>query len=223
MKLNPQTLKLARHEANYHLMSDLQFTLELHRFLKNKIDLDTYLSSNFGFKKFLYDYGVGRTLKAGDIPKKEILTLIKDFKFGKSHVEEIVVLSNKIQQNGLSSHSGKSGPGLPQSFCSKFLYVLKPDKLIPYDSYVLKSLQLRTGQPIKTLDQYYKTANQLRLQYFPETGREVIQLREKSDPQFRAQMTKLKINVDRLLSWKLTDKYLWCEEYLRKSNTSRKK
>ncbi len=201
-------------------MSDLQFTLELHRFLKDEIDLDTYLTSDSGFKKFLYDYGVGRTLKAGDIPKKAILTLIKNFKFGKSHAEEILALATKIQQNGLSSHSGKSRPGLPQSFCSKFLYVMKPDKLIPYDSYVLKSLQFRTGHLIKTLDQYYETANHLRLQYFPETGREVIQLKEKSDPQFRAQMIKLKINVDRLLSWKLTDKYLWCEEFDRKSNTS---
>ncbi|MBK9982660.1 MAG: hypothetical protein IPP15_09580 [Saprospiraceae bacterium] len=149
MKLDRQILKLAHHEAHHHLMSDLNYTMELHRFMKDVIDLDTYLSSDFGFKKFLNDYGVGRTLKAGDDPKLKILSLIKDFQFGKSHVQEIAILATKIQQQGLSSQSGKGGPGLPQSFCSKFLYVLKPDQLIPYDSYVLKSLQLTYGLPLK--------------------------------------------------------------------------
>ncbi|MGB4847103.1 MAG: hypothetical protein WBP41_04245 [Saprospiraceae bacterium] len=211
MKLNPRILKLARHEVHHHLMSDLNYTMELHRFMKNAIDLDTYLSSEFGFKKFLNDYGVGRTLKAGDEPKMKILSLIKDFQFGKSHVDEISALAYAIQQNGLSSHSGKSGPGLPQSFCSKFLYVLKPDQLIPYDSYVLKSLQLYTGHPLKTLDQYYEKANHFRIEYFSETSDEVKRIREKSDLQYHAQMSKLKINIDKALSWKLTDKYLWCE------------
>ncbi len=211
MKLNSQILKLARQEAHHHLMSDLNFTIELHRFLHDGIDLETYLSSEFGFKKFLNDYGVGRTLKAGDEPKMKILTLIKDFQFGKSHVEDISSLAYAIQLNSLSSHSGKSGPGLPQSFCSKFLYILKPDKLIPYDSYVLKSLQLTYGLPLKMLDEYYDKADHFRLMYFSEKSDEVIKIREKSDPQFRRQMTKLKINIDKVLSWKLTDKYLWCE------------
>lgn len=211
MKLNPQILKLARQELHHHLMSDLNYTMELHRFLKGTIDLETYMSSDFGFKKFLNDYGVGRTLKAGDTPKFELLALIKDFKFGKLHVEEISLLAGKIQQCGLSSHSGKSGPGLPQSFCSKFLYILKPDQLIPYDSYVLRSLQIRSGHPLKTLDQYYEQADQFRLKYFPEASHEVRKIMENSDPKFRAEMTKLKINTDKVLSWKLTDKYLWCE------------
>ncbi|MEP6795542.1 MAG: hypothetical protein ABJB16_14535 [Saprospiraceae bacterium] len=211
MKLNPQILKLARHEAHHHLMSDLNFTMELHRFMKNVIDQDTYLSSEFGFKKFLNDYGVGRTLKAGDEPKLKILSLIKEFQFGKSHVDEISNLAYAIQQNGHSSHSGKSGPGLPQSFCSKFLFVLKPDKLIPYDSYVLKSLQLRIGHPLRSLEQYYEHADQFRRTHFPEKGPEVNKIRDKSDPDFRKQLIRLKVNCDKVLSWKLTDKYLWCE------------
>ena len=218
MKLNPRILKFALREAEDHLMPDLHFTMELHRFLKDIIDSDTYLSSEFGFKKFLSDYSVGRTIKAGDLPKMQILTIIKDFQFGKSPVQKIELFANTIQQNGLSSNSGKGGPGLPLSFSSKFLYVLKPDQLIPYDSYVLKSLQLRTGLPLKTLDHYYEHANQFRLNYFPETGKEVILLKQKSDPQFRSQISKLKINVDKLLSCKLTDKYLWCEHFLRRSN-----
>ncbi|MBK9983272.1 MAG: hypothetical protein IPP15_12865 [Saprospiraceae bacterium] len=179
MKLDRQILKLAHHEAHHHLMSDLNYTMELHRFMKDVIDLDTYLSSDFGFKKFLNDYGVGRTLKAGDDPKLKILSLIKDFQFGKSHVQEIAILATKIQQQGLSSQSGKGGPGLPQSFCSKFLYVLKPDQLIPYDSYVLKSLQLTYGLPLKTLDEYYEKADHFRLRYFSEKSDEVIKIREK--------------------------------------------
>jgi hypothetical protein len=220
MKLNSQILKLARREADHHLISDFHYTMEVHRFLQDVIDVDTYLSSNFGFKKFLYDYGVSRTLKAGDIPKKEILKLIRAFQFGKSHTKEIAILANTIQQAGLSSQSGKTGPGLPQSFCSKFLYVIKPDKLIPYDSYVLKSLQLRTGHLLKSLDLYYKHANNFRMQYFSEASDEIVKLKQKSDPHLLKQISKLKINPDKLLSWKLTDKYLWCEEFVRKSNNS---
>ena len=216
MKLNSQILKLARKEVDHHLVSDLNYTMELHRFMQDKIDLDSYMSSDFGFKNFLYDYKVGRTLKAGDIPKMKILTLIKDYPFGKTHVEEIALLANKIQKNGLSSHSGKSGPGLPQSFCSKFLYVLMPDQLIPYDSYVLKSLQLNTGQSLKTLAHYYEHANHFRLKYFPETSHEVIKINKGIDSQFRSQVSNLKLDLDKLLSWKLTDKYLWCEHDIRR-------
>lgn len=211
MKLKPKILKIALQEVDHHLVTDLRYTQELHRFIKGSIDAEIYLASEFGFKKFLNDYGVGRTLQAGDIAKSKILNLIKTFSFGKSHIEEIGLLARKIQQEGLSSHSGKGSHGLPQSFCSKFLYVLKPDQLIPYDSYVLKSLQLTTGHPLKSLEQYYEHADQFRRTHFPEKGPEVKKIRDKSDPDFRKQLTSLKINCDKVLSWKLTDKYLWCE------------
>jgi hypothetical protein len=216
MKLNLQILKLARHEADHHLMSDFNFTMELHRFMKELIDLDTYLFSDFGFKKFLNDYGVSRTLKSGDDAKLKLLSIIKMFQFGKSHADDITALAYQIQKMGLSSHSGNGGPGFPQSFSSKLLYVLKPDILIPYDSYVLKSLQLKTGLQLKTLNLYYDYADQFRIEFFPESGTEVSTFKKKSDQQLLSGFSRLKIDVDKMLSWKLTDKYLWCEHEIRR-------
>ncbi|MEP6645779.1 MAG: hypothetical protein ABJC12_01715, partial [Saprospiraceae bacterium] len=158
-----------------------------------------------------------RTLQAGDLPKIKILDLIRVFPFGTSQIDDIPGLANKIQQMGLSSNSSNGSPGLPQSFCSKFLYVMKPDTLIPYDSYVLRSLQKRTGQSLKTLEMYYSTADQFRQQYFHEKSEEVKKIRLKTDPEFRKHLASLNMEVEKVLSWKLTDKYLWCEEYVRRS------
>ncbi len=193
------------------MMSDLNYSCELHKFLKNEIDIPTYFAAEYGFQKFLHDYGVNRTLKAGDLPKRKILKLIKSYPFSSSHATDITKLALNIQQNKLSSQSAGGSHGLPQSFCSKFLYVLKPDQLIPYDSYVLKSLQLRTGNSLKSLEQYYDHADKFRRTHFPENGPEVKKIRDKSDPDFRKQLNRLNINDDKVLSWKLTDKYLWCE------------
>lgn len=211
MKLNRDILKLARSEAEHHLLSDFNFTTEFHQFIQDKVDADYYLSSEFGFKKFLNDYGVGRTIKAGDGAKLKLLSIIKTFQYERSHVHNIAALAGKIQSGGLSSNPGKGGPGLPQSFCSKLLYVYKPDELIPYDSYVLKSLQLKTGLQVKALDQYYKYANEFRVEYFPENGTEVMKMLDKKHSQIIPITKKLRLNPNKLLSWKLADKYLWCE------------
>lgn len=208
---------MAYSEADHHFVSDLQFAEALHSFLKNNIDIQTYLSSEFGFKKFLIDYGVGRTLKGGDEAKLKILKLLQKFPFEKNHVTNITSLANAIKKKSLSSNSSSGGPGLPQSFCSKLLYVYRPDEIIPYDSYVLKSLQLRVGHPLKTLDQYYGEANQFRRTYFPETGVEVSKMLDDMDKAVYFRITILGIDPVKLMSWKLTDKYLWCEEYSRRT------
>jgi|GEM_PF-3956681 len=216
MKLSPQILKLALHEAHHHLLSDLYFSETLHGFFKNNIDEKTYLSSEFGFKKFLNDYGVGRTLKAGDDAKLKILRLIQKYPFENNHVNNITSLSNAIKRKNLSSNSSSGEPGLPQSFCSKLLYVFRPDEIIPYDSYVLKSLQIRIGQPIKTLEQYYAEADHFRQSHFYETSKEILKMLDNMDKKLHSRFSALEIDPVKMLSWKLTDKYLWCEEYSRR-------
>lgn len=216
MRLNSKTLKLARREVERHIVSDLNYTAELYQYMRNEMDTASYLASDFGFKKFLNDYGVGRTLKAGDEAKMKILSLLKDFQFGKSHVHNISAMAKNIQLLGLSSNSGTGGAGLPQSFCSKFLYVHFPDQLIPYDSYVLKSLQSRTGLKLKDLDQYYTYANQFRLEFFADKSDEVKNIRQHQDKKVIAWIKELQLDPDKLFSWKLADKYLWCEEFLRR-------
>jgi hypothetical protein len=217
MKLNHKILKLARHEVDHHLMQDLFFTGELHRFMNDTLDVSGYMNSPFGFKKFINDYGIGRTLQGGDAAKIKILNIIKTFPFGNAHVDSISLLAHRIKEKKLSSKSGTGGHGLPQSFASKFLYVYKPDEIIPFDSYVLKSLSIRNGRPPKELDQYYEKANQFRLEFFPETGAEVRNIRKNHDPQAYAMINALQLDPDKLLSWKLTDKYLWCEHEVRRS------
>lgn len=170
--------------------------------------------SEFGFKKFLYVYGIGRTIGAGDECKMKILDMIRTFPFKKSHIENITVLAELLRDQGLSSNAAKGNYGLPRSFCSKLLYVYKPDEIIPFDSYVLKSLVRHTGKPVKELQKYYDLADDFRQNYFPEHGAEVRRLRKKHDVQHLVQMKTLRINPDKLFSWKLSDKYLWCENFL---------
>ncbi|MDQ3016785.1 MAG: hypothetical protein M3R25_08750 [Bacteroidota bacterium] len=217
MKLDPEVLRIARKELTNHLSSDLQYAVALRDFMKNKIDAKTYLESEFGFKKFILAYGIGRTLGAGDESKLKILEIIKSFAFEKSHAGTITSMASYIQMNGLSSNAAKGGYGLPRSFCSKLMYVYKPDELIPYDSYVLKSLVSQFGGSIKELHYYYDRANEFRFTFFPENGVEVRRLRKKHDDLYLTKMKSLRINPDKLFSWKLTDKYLWCEEQMKRS------
>jgi len=216
-KLNPRILETARNEADQHLLSDLHFAENLHGFLRKEIVVKDYLLSEFGFKKFINDYGVGRTLKGGDEAKLKILKLLQTFPFEQNHVLTIATLAKSIQRKGLSSNSSSGLPGLPQSFSSKLLYVYRPDAIIPYDSYVIKSLQRWSGLTLKTLDQYYAQADQFRLTYFSETSAEVQNKHSHTDKKVITRISALQIDPIKLLSWKLTDKYLWCEEWDRKT------
>ena len=217
MKINTQILKLARKELDRHFLIDLAFTEELHRFMNNAISIEEFLHSPYGFKKFIADYGVVRTLKAGDEAKAQIVATIKDFSFSSSHIETIVSLALALKQQELSSKSAAGGCGLPRSFVSKLLYVYKPDEIIPFDSYVGKSLEIRTGRSLKELHPYYQEAENFRQKYFPESGAEIKRLREKYHTHLQPAAKKFKLNPDKLLSWKITDKYLWCEEWQNKA------
>ncbi len=216
MKLDSDILRVARQELDHHLLPDLQFTTELRLFMKGEMNAETYLVSEFGFKKFILAYGIGRTLGAGDECKLKILHAVRAFPFAKSHVASIASLAETLREQCLSSNAAKGGFGLPRSFCSKLLYVYKPDEIIPYDSYVLKSLVSHSGQSIKDLHQYYDRANEFRFTYFSETGAEVKRLRKKHDALHTSKMKSLHINPDKLFSWKITDKYLWCAEDMRR-------
>ena len=209
-------LKLALHELGQHLLPDLHYTIAFHSFLKKEINPKDYLSSEFGFKRFLYVYGIGRTIGAGDECKLKILSLLRNYPFDDHYIDTVTSLAEKIQKRGLSSNAAKGGYGLPRSFCSKLLYVYKPDEIIPFDSYVLKSLETNSGQKIKSIEQYYDMANEFRLIHFSENSAAVKSLREKYDEQHLSMMSSLQLDPDKLYSWKLTDKYLWCEAFMRR-------
>jgi len=213
MKLDPKILKLASNEVNQSLLQDLHFASALQDFLQKSIDAEEYLNVQHGFKKFLYDYRVGRTLQAGDEAKLKILALIKKFRFKPSHVTNISLLAGQIRDRGLSS--GAHGPGLPQSFASKLMSIYKPDEVVPYDSYALKSIELRSGQRIKELAYYYQAVENFRAEYFDESSSIINKLADAQDSKIREMSSSLNLNHERLLSWKLTDKYLWCEFLVR--------
>jgi len=213
MKLDTKVLKLAQNEVNDSLFQDLNFSTALHDFLKKTIDAEEYLNTLHGFKKFLYDYRVGRTLQAGDEAKLKILGVIKKFRFKPSHVENISLLAGRIKDQGLSS--GAHGPGLPQSFASKLMSIYKPDEVIPFDSYALKSIELRSGQKIKELAHYYQEVENFRNEYFAESSPSILKLTSHQDAKIRTMTSALKFKHETMLSWKLTDKYLWCEYKVR--------
>ena len=212
--LNPKILQFALKELDQHLLPDLHYTSALHRFLKKETKPKEYLSSPYGFKKFLHVYGISRTIGAGDKCKLKILALLRKYPFDDHYIESVTLLAEKIQKRGLSSNAANGGFGLPRSFCSKLLYVYKPDEIIPFDSYVLKSLEANSGQKIKSIEQYYSLSDEFRLKHFSETSTPLKALREKYDADHLHMMTPLHINPGKLYSWKLTDKYLWCQAFI---------
>jgi hypothetical protein len=217
IKPDPHVLRLARLQAEHHLLPDLLYATALHRFRNDSITLKEYLDGSYGFKNFLTAYGVGRTLMAGDAAKIRILKIIRDFQFGTSHTGSITALAAQLQTKKLSSRTGAGSHGLPRSFASKLLYVYRPDEIIPYDSYVLKSLEIHVCQKLKTLDHYYLQADAFRIQFFPEHGKEVLKLSQKLDKQLHSKIEELQLHTKKLLSWKLTDKYLWCAHEMRRT------
>ena len=216
MKLNKQILAFAHSEADQHLLTDLQFAANLHRFRNGEMSLKDYLNAPHGFKRFLFDYRVGRTLQAGDEAKKKILRIILKFQFSERHEESIAKLATLLKAKELSSRAGTGAFGLPQSFASKLLSIYKPDEVIPFDSYALNAIELHTGSRIKGLEKYYQEVELFRLAYFPETHQEILKIRKRTVPEVLLLIKDLNLNAERLLSWKLTDKYLWCDEYLRR-------
>lgn len=216
MKLDPKILKLAKQELNQHLLSDLAYTEELHRFMQGQIGDEEYLHSPIGFKRFLFDYKVGRTLQAGDKAKIKILDIIRSTPHCDSHVETISSLANTLRNKKLSSRSGNRSHGLPQSFASKWLTIYRPDQIIPFDSYALKSIQLRTGLRPKDLTQYFEAVENFRTEFFEKGSKALNSLTLEDKRSIHQKVKSLKLDFDLLLSWKLTDKYLWCEEYLRR-------
>jgi hypothetical protein len=216
MKLNTIILRLARRDVMEHMLPDLHYSTIFRKFLNDDLGPKDYLDTAYGFRDFLNAYGVGRTLKAGDPAKLKILKIIREHSFSNSHVQTIQTLAGHLQKKKLSSRSGTGTHGLPRSFVSKLLYVYRPDEIIPFDSYVLKSLETLTGRKLKTLDEYYTAADQFRMRFFPESGSEIGKLLVHPDPQFISMTTDLQFDIATLLSWKLTDKYLWQEHNLRR-------
>lgn len=215
-KLNAKILRYALQELDQHLLPDLLYTSELRRFLKREIKPKHFLDSEYGFKRFLYVYGISRTIGAGDECKLKILSLIRKYPFDDHYIATVTSLAEKIQKQSLSSNAAKGGYSLPRSFCSKLLYVYKPDEIIPFDSYVLQSLEIYYRQKIKSIQQYYQLADEFRNSHFSENSDAIKNLHEKYDALHLDKMTSLEVNPGKLYSWKLTDKYLWCEAELRK-------
>lgn len=217
MKLDATTLSFARIEVDHHLLGDLNFTLQFYRFATNAISAKEYLDTSYGFKKFLYDYRVGRTIQAGDAAKLSILRIIKRLPANQSPVETIALLADAIRSKALSTVAVSGKYGLPQSFASKLLSIQKPDEVIPYDSYALKSINTITGSNHKSLLRYYEGVDIFRTEHFPEGSKEIQRIKLKEEKMILELMAQLHLDPEKVLSWKLTDKYLWCMEALRRS------
>jgi hypothetical protein len=202
----------ALREVDHHLLSDLYFARQLHAFLNDELTLNDYLHGESGFRRFLYDYRVGRTLQAGDKAKVSMLKLIRSFPFTDSHVADITALATAFQKKRMSTISINGRYGFPQSFASKLMSVYRPDGVIPYDSYALKSIEAIRGIKVKSLAQYYDAIDEFRRHYFAHGSRETRRIKLNDEKEVRYLVDMLNLDMDKMLSLKLTDKYLWCME-----------
>ena len=218
MKFDEFCLDKGLPDVTFFLEREIKFCYRFREFINSNQHPDTILDEPYhdsSFLNFLNLYSVGRTLKAGDHAKIEILNLIRDFKRTDDIAGDIERLAKLIKDKGLSATT-KNGFVNPISFSSKILFILNPDKSIPYDKYVVSTLNLMAksiGKPgVKNVKEYYEMVeivkerfqdsdSKIFKDYIIGTKNENIYLENSVD--------YLKLNFDELILMRLMDKYLW--------------
>ena len=222
MQINDQYLKLAICELEKYMLSDLQYSKRLREFLDEKIDSQNYLNAKYGFKKFISGYSVARTLAKGDEDKLKILHELKNFRYSNSIPKDIEYLADLIQTKRLSSNTKSGGKSRPVSFCSKYQFIREPDKVMPYDSFALKSLEINVDRKFKSsINEYYQAAKSTKhlFDLHEQDIHQRIDVIKSED--FCDLVEELKLNKRDLINWRITDKYLWAQEFQRKKEIAK--
>ncbi len=211
---------LAIKEVNEKLYSDLSYCQKLHDFIIGKTNPTNYLTEEFGFMKFVNEYSVARTLAQGEEAKLKILTLLNDFEYTNELVCDVEKIAVELKLKKLSSNTRNSGKSLPISFSSKFLFIKHPDKIMPYDSYVLNSLKINSKSNIKSIPEYYYHAKKLKNWVSRNLDTILIDIKLEMENEVKILLKHLKLNRSELIAWRFTDKYLWAQESIRKMNAA---
>lgn len=218
MKFDEFCLDKGLIDVTVFLEREIKFCYRFREFINSDQHPDTILDEPYhdsSFLNFLNLYSVGRTLKAGDDAKIEILNLIRDFKRTDDIAGDIERLAKLIKDKELSATT-KNGFVNPISFSSKILFIQNPDKSIPYDKYVVSTLNLMAKSigksGVKDVKEYYEMVEIVKKR-FQESDSKIIKdyLSWTKDQSIYLEnsIDYLKINFDELILMRLMDKYLW--------------
>ena len=218
MKISKRLLREAIAFHHRSLLPDLLYTQTVRSFLNQSMSAEEYLGAERGFNRFLYDYGVGRTIAAGKDKKIQLLEALRGYSFPLKNIPiEIEAFALQLQQAALSSNAPNGSKTLPLSFTSKMLFVMRPDTVMPYDSFARNSLSVYAGKPVKTLESYYQYAGEFRDIIEKTISAELKTLHQGMQPEAKKLCKLLLLQPDEHLLWRITDKYLWKMDEVRRS------
>jgi hypothetical protein len=224
MKISKRLLRVAIAFHQRSLLPDLLYTQTVRSFLKKAISAQEYLEAEKGFNRFLYDYGVGRTIAAGVEKKIELLETLQRFDFPLKHIPgEIERFALQLQQAALSSNGPKGIKTLPLSFTSKLLFIMHPDTVMPYDSFARNSLGVFAGKLIKTLEAYYLYAGEFKHVIEKAISPEIKSLHKNMQREEKKLCKELDLLADQHLLWRVTDKYLWVMDDVKRKTVNGKR
>jgi hypothetical protein len=210
VKINKKLLREAIAFHHRSLLPDLLYTQTVRLFLTQAISAQEYLEAEKGFNRFLYDYGVGRTIAAGAEKKIQLLEALRHYSFPLKNIPaEIEAFASGLQQAALSSNAPNGSKTLPLSFTSKLLFIMHPDTVMPYDSFARNSLSVFAGKPVKTLESYYKHAGEFKQLMGKKIEADMKALHKEMQPAEKKLCKVLALDPDEHLVWRITDKYLW--------------
>lgn len=220
MKISKRLLREAIAFHHRSLLPDLQYTQTVRSFLKQSITAQEYLEADKGFNRFLYDYGVGRTIAAGLDKKIEVLKALQRYSFPLEHIpSEIETFASQLQQAALSSNGPKGIKTLPLSFTSKLLFIMHPDTVMPYDSFARNSLGVFAGKPIKTLEAYYQHAGEFKHVIEKAIASDMKLFYQNMQTEEKKLCKELQLRGDEHIVWRITDKYLWVMDDVRRKSS----
>ena len=211
--MNENVLPHALREFDEHIEKDLSYSQNLHSFIAKDISEEKFLNNEFGMKKFLKDYSVARTLN-GQKNKAQIVDLLINLDYSKNNYEVVQNFARGLQKNQFSTFNKISNNFIvPTSFASKFLFLYKPDRFIPYDSFVYDSLKQINKFGKADINSYYMRANEFKESLGNKIPKDIAILIDRVK---EIELPFLKnINMKDLVKWRIADKYLWSDKYLR--------
>lgn len=204
----PESIAFAIQDLKDKIGKECNYAIELKRaLLTNGMDA-YYHSEPFGFRKFITDFSVARTL---DKKVENRVKLLRNFRGEFSSdisPDSVEIFADYCKAENHSSRMGRNGRRCrPISFSSKFFFIFKPETFIPYDSYAVKALRYDWSRRPANYGEYLETvtklaADNLFRRHFKQTEiQSVLDSVPKSDlaPKFNESVAYLR----------LMDKYLW--------------
>lgn len=208
IEITEQQLKLALKELNCQLEKDLNFSVAFHNaFNKEVTDYTVYNNlKNVGFKAFLTDFSVARSLNADENKREEVIRLLID---GINRKQKVKETAEDIQK---SERRLTTNGALPLSMVSKVYFLHSPHKYIPYDSYAFATLKsLKADVVEKDYEKYLKAIKDVKGSI--KSLDEIIKKVNLSEYEQQLSILKKRLGdeftQEKFIENRITDKLLW--------------